>query len=159
MINGFRFMKLFELFLDKLSNTTLFEMAMERKIAKQKATDLSPQIIDHIIKIFIIDDASLVPHWIIEIDGWLRTIQKIKLKPSNKRIDFETLYKWMVFDSAPHYDGEYIEDTFNIIQHDYKKASFQKFDSDVLMSKVLAILKSVCEDIAVNKFISIENYL
>ena len=37
-----------------------------------------------------------------------------KQKFLNKRIDFKHCIKWMVFDTA-FYDGEYIEDIFNII--------------------------------------------
>lgn len=153
-------MKLLEIFLDKISNTTLFEMAMERKLAKSMVVDLSPQIIKHMIKLFVINDPNSMRHWIIEIDGWLHKIQDIQLKPNMKSVDKYTLYQWLIHDSAPHYDSEFVDKTVRRFkQREYSGAVFHQFDSDYVIEKITSILGLVCGDLAKDEFNSIEDYL
>jgi hypothetical protein len=153
-------MKLFELFLDKFSESTLFEMAKSRKDAKNLITGLSPQIIKHLVKLFVFNSPENKSHWINEIDNWLLEIDDIYLKPSNKKLDWQTIYDWIVFDSSPYYSASYI----NSIVTRWKKTQYMnvqvyEYDAELVLNQILKIIESVCKDIEKpHKFESIQDY-
>lgn len=152
-------MKLFEIMLDKLSETALFEMAFSRKQAKDKVIDLSPQIFEHIIKVLVLDSPDDVPHWLGEIDGWIGSIQKILLKSNNRRIDKDTLYQWLVFDSAPIYDAGFVVSQYKFWNRYYPNVLRHAHDPKLIMDRILTIMKLVCADVEKDNFISIEDYI
>jgi len=92
--------KITELLLDKFASTALFEMARSRKDAKDLITTLSPHIIAHLVKLFVLNSPENKNHWIKEINSWLNQIDDIYKKP-----DWQTIYNWIVFDSSPHYSA------------------------------------------------------
>jgi len=154
-------MRIKEFILDKFMNTKLFEMSRSRKDAKDDITSLSPQIVTHLIKLFVFNSPENKNHWIKEIDGWLNQIDDIYLKPSNEKPDWQTIYNWIIFDSSPHYDAEYIDGRVKKwLATDYKNVSVYDYDADVVLNEVLKIIERVSKDISIpNKFISINNYL
>ena len=154
-------MRIKEFILDKFASTNLFEMARSRKDAKDVITALSPQIITHLVKLFVFNSPENKNHWIKEIDGWLNQIDDIYLKPSNKKPDWQTIYNWIVFDSSPHYDSQYIDGRVRKwLATDYKNMNVYDYDAEVVLNQVLKIIEQVSKDIAVpNRFISINNYL
>ena len=153
-------MNLLELFLDKFSESILFEMAKSRKDAKNLITGLSPQIIKHLVKIFVFNSPENKNHWIDEINNWLLEIDDIYLKPSNKKLDWQTIYNWIVFDSAPHYSASYI----NGLVRRWKKTQYQNvevydYDAEIVWNQILKIIEQVCKDMAEpQKFESIRDY-
>lgn len=153
-------MKICELLLDKLNNTKLFEMAHDRQKAKDIVTDLSPQIFDHLLKIFIFESPDTINHWQQEINGFLNKINRIYLKPNKSKPDASTLYTWIVDDSAPYYSVGYIENTIRIlVRQQHNNVKVRDFDPNWVLNKILSIIQLVCKDIAVGKFESIEDYL
>ncbi len=154
-------MKINELLLDKIASTKLFEMARSRKDAKDLITSLSPQIINHIIKLFLFDSAENKRYWIKEIDSWLNQVDDVYLKPSNKKPDNQTIYNWFIFDSSPHYDVEYIDGKVKKwVSTEYKNFQVHDYDTEFVLNQILKIIKQVSRDISVpNKFISINDYL
>ena len=154
-------MRLFELFLDKIGDTTLFEMAESRKNAKRIITGLSPQIFKNLVKLFVLNSPENKQHWIKELNGWFNSIDNITLKPNNKKIDWQTIYNWMIFDSPPHYSASYVDNIIKKMRRqDYSTIAVYDYDSELVLNKILKILESVCKDIEeFDKFITIEDYL
>jgi hypothetical protein len=146
--------------LDGLSNTFLFEMAHERKIAKQIVTDLSPQIFDHLLKIFVFENPQGVNHWINELDNWFGKINKIYLKPKKSKPHKDDLYNWMIFDAAPHYAEPYVTNTIRIMKRrEYKNLPLRDFDVEEILVRIFNIIGNVCKDISDNNFETIQDYL
>ena len=154
-------MKVIEIILDKIGSTRLFEMARSRKDAKDLVTNLSPQIINHLIKLFVFNLPNNKSDWIKEINGWLHQINDIYLKPSNKKPEWDSIYGWMIFDSSPHYNAEYVNSRVKIwLATDYSDANVYDYDADVVLNQILIILERTIKDISVpNKFITIKDYL
>lgn len=153
-------MRLYELFLDKIAETRLFEMAKSRSDAKDKITSLSPQIFDHFIKLFVFNSPENKQHWITEINTWLWQIDKIKLKPHNKKPDWQTMYNWMVYDSDPHYSSEYIDTTVDkMIKRSYHNVTLYDYDAENVLNNILSILLQLCKDMENDKFIKVEDYV
>ena len=153
-------MRLYEFFIDKISQTTIFEMARSRKDAKDAITALSPQIVHHLIKLFVFNDTRNRNHWIGEINNWLNQVDDIYLKPSNKKPDWQTLYNWTVFDSSPHYSPDYINlRVKKWMASEYKNAKLHDYDSEFVLNAILSILEKVTKDISSDRFVTIQDYI
>lgn len=153
-------MRIRELLLDKISESRLFEMAKSRRDAKDKITSLSPQLFDHLIKLFVFNSPENKQHWITEINTWLWQIDKVKLKPDNKKPNWQTQYNWIVFDSDPHYNRQYVDVTVDkMIKRSYHSVKLYDYDSENVLNNILSILLQVCKDIENDQFIKIEDYL
>ena len=85
-------MKLKEVFLDIIIGTKLFEMARSRAEAKQLITAQSPQIFEHFVKLFVFNLPDVRAHWIVELNAFFNVINRIYLKPNNKKPDKNTVY-------------------------------------------------------------------
>ena len=151
---------MFDVILDRLNETVLFEMARSRAQAKDIVTDLGAEIVDHLIKLFVFNSPQNKHGWITEINAWLDKIDKIYLKPKAKKIDSATLYNWLVFDSSPHYSGNYIGNRVKkMLATSYKNVPVYDFNPDHVMQQILIILNNVSKSIGNNTFTTIENYL
>ena len=153
-------MRIKEILLDKFISTRLFEMAADRHTAKNKVSSLSPQIFDHLLKIWVLDIPQSSPHWRAEINAWLNQIDKIYLKTTKKKISYTDLYNWMIIDASPHYCEEYIDHTVKKwIKTDYSNSSVREYDANVVLNQILDVINKVCKDISINNFFSINDYL
>lgn len=154
-------MRIKDVLIDSLIDTKLFEMARSRAAAKDLITHLSPQIIHHLIKLFVFNSPENKNHWLKEIDGWLNQIDDIYLKPSKKKPDWQTIYNWIIYDSSPHYDANYIDGKIKKwAMYDYKDTETYDYDAEVILNKIFKVILEISKDIATpNKFISIRNYL
>lgn len=146
--------------LDIIIATPLFEMAYSRKIAKDMVTELSPQIFDHLLKLFVFESPENVHHWRREITIWLLKINKLYLKSNTKKPSKEDLYNWLILDAAPHYSEKYIKNTIDIMLDDeYKNIKLRDYDVEFILNKIFGIIGKVCEDITSDKFRKIDDYL
>lgn len=145
---------------DKISNTTLFEMAYERKHAKSIVTGLSPQIFKHLLKLYTFDYPIGYNHWINELNTFINKINDIYLKPNNQKISSNVLYEWLVNESAPCYNTDYISNQIKLMKRqEYKDISLKPFDTQQVLDNILNIFKQVSIDVSSNNFESIEDYL
>ncbi|MGI0076100.1 MAG: hypothetical protein ACREAU_01685 [Nitrosopumilaceae archaeon] len=153
-------MKLIEICLDKLNKTKLFEMAYERKKAIETVISLSPQIFEHLIKIFVFKLPHAKYHWIKEVNRWFTTIDRIILKPNNKRLTAEDIYEWMIFDSSPHYSVEFINSSVRrMLRMEFKDVAVSDYDANHLLNIILRIIQKVVKDIERDEYAGIEPYL
>lgn len=152
-------MRFWEIIADKLAETAIFEMAFDRKSAKDKITSLSPIIFKHLVKIFVFEAPHISSHWIKEIDTWLDQIDDINLK-KNQNLDKNTLYDWLILDSAPIYDASHVNKIVRkMVRNEYPDLAMRSFDADEIANKVINIISAVCSDIAADKFDTIKDYL
>jgi len=150
-----------DIFLDIIIGTTLFKIARSRADAKQVITAQSPQIFEHFVKLFVFNLPDARDHWIIELNAFFNIINRIYLKPNNKKPDKNTVYTWMLFDSSPHYDINWVNGYVqNALQGEYKGVQLYDYDAANVLNKILSIIDRILIDIAQpNKFISVEYYL
>ena len=141
-----------------LNETTLFEMAFERKKAKNTVTSLSFNIIEHLTKIYIFENAVDKNHWMNELNNWLLEIDRIYLKPKNTKLSKQEIYNWILIDAAPHYSVEFLEKTSKRLskQYPYKMHSI---DYEWLLQKLFTIIDKVATDISNDMFENIGDYL
>lgn len=153
-------MKIADLILDYIAETGLFEMAKSRQDAKRLITDLSPQVFTHLIKLFVLHSPENKNHWIKEIDSWLRQIDDLHLKPSNNKPKWQDIYNWMIFDSAPHYDRDFITARVDRrLKRDYPDLPVHDYDADAVLNQILKIIEHAAKDIAADKFDTVNQYL
>lgn len=153
-------MRIFDIIIDKLNETALFEMARNRAEAKSIVTNLSPEIFDHLLKLFVFSSPENKQGWIKELNAWLNKIDKIYLKPGSKKLDTQTLYNWLVFDSSPHYSENYVNSVVRKLKAtNFKNVPIYDYDSTQVLNQILKILNDVSNDISNDIFTTIENYL
>lgn len=153
-------MRLIDSCLDKLNNTMLFEMAFERRKAMDTIVNLSPQIFEHFIKLFVVNIPLTKNHWVKEINGWFNIINKIYLKPKNRRLSYEEIYNWLIFESAPYYSSEFIDSSVQrMLRMEYKGIDVKEYDANQLLNIILNIIQNVARDIAKDEYKGIEPYL
>lgn len=92
-------MKLRDLLIEKLSETTLFEMAFSRQEAWRRVSGLTRPIASHIVKLLIMPYSGDRQHWKNEIENWLNGehgLSEIILKPQNRRLALQEYRDWMI---------------------------------------------------------------
>ena len=87
-------MRIIEIIIDSLIKTSIFEMAFAKADAIRKTSELQFEISEHLVKVFMYSEYSEhVNHWCNELNSWLKKIQKLKLKNSNKPLPYNVLRK------------------------------------------------------------------
>jgi hypothetical protein len=150
-------MRIKKIILDYLSETKLFEMAFERKIATTKARSLQNQIARHIIKVCMYSKSKYMEHWCDEINAWLNDIQDTELKGTGKPLDMDTLMK-ILFEEPMETINE-VQRKMNKIYRIYPTLSIDEPDAGIVHNHIYMIMKSACVDIANDRFTSINRYL
>lgn len=145
-------MRLIELLIDKLTDMPLFEMAYERKQAWRIVNGVSYPLTEHLVKVLIMPHSIYKNYWLQEINGFLRKIDDIVLKPKNKRLTQRQYWNWLV--TEPEYR---IEKIIKHIQYDYPKEQINVPND--LTQKIHHILYRVSVDLGKDRFNRIEYYL
>lgn len=144
-------MRLIELLIDKLTDTSLFEMAYERKHAWRVVNGISYPLTEHLVKILVIPNATYRNHWIQEVNRYLRKIDDISLKPKNRRLTQRQYWDWLV--AEPDYR---IEKIVNHIKYDYPD---EQINIPVDLNETIQhILYRISVDLGNDNFDRIERY-
>ena len=149
-------MRIKEILLDAFINTRLFEMARERNEALKVLTNLQDQTSLHLVKILMYSDQPTVNHWESELTNWLKICQRIKLKPKNKHLDYET-YKLYLWEHLLETVAE-VQDHMNEIFNDYNIPPSQP-DAGIVHKQAESIMDSICKDLSLNQFSDIRSYV
>jgi hypothetical protein len=72
-------MKIMEI-VDSVLESSLFEMAFQRKVIINRLRDLQFQINRHVMKIIVWPSAQEVPHWKRELTGWGNDLTAMTLR-------------------------------------------------------------------------------
>jgi hypothetical protein len=145
---------------DRLNETSLFEMAFARRDAKEKITNLSPQIFNHLLKLFVLELPQTNNHWIKEIDGCCNQINDVLLKPNNRHPSKQDLYHWMIFESYTHFDENYMERCIMTwTNQEYAGVKMRDIDKEFTLNQVLKIIDLACADMSIGQYKTVRNYL
>lgn len=143
-----------DLLLDKIQETSLFEMAHKRVNILDKCLFLCGQIQLHLVKIKFFYNKNDFNHHVKDINNWIKDIQRMTLD-GKKRLDKKYYYEGLFSD--PIDDGDSYKDYFKDLKYDgYKPNGFNDFDEFYIEAKE-AFLK-ISEDISKGKFITILDY-
>lgn len=150
-----------EFIIEKLNSTSLFEMAHDQQSAKKFVTSASPEIFEHLVKIYATKSPiERIDYWIKEINNkWLKKINNISLKPKNKRLSYDLLSTWMMEDAAPTYNSDHLIRVLRGLEYEYGSKNIKNMDIDLLLAEVNGIMISVCERIADGTFIHLGEYI
>jgi hypothetical protein len=150
-------MRLFDLFLDTVADTTLFEMAFKRKKAKDSVASVSYQLALHILKIIVFEASEERSHWIKEADVWLRQVQNTKLKNTKAPLPYLDLMEIL-------HEGYLetvleVQDLMNYLHQEYPTHQIIEPDAKVVHKQLLDLYSHLCFDLANKRFTKIEDYL
>ena len=150
-----------EFIMERLNKTFLFEMAHDQHAAKIIVTSASPQIFEHLVKIYSIKSSpERIKYWIKEINNkWLKRINDVTLKPKNKRLSCDLLTTWMMEDSAPTYNLDHLKTVLKSLKYEYGNDKVKNMNLDQLLARVNSMMTSVCERIADGTFIHLGEYI
>ena len=143
--------------IDFLNETRLFEMAFERKKAKNTVVSLSFKIFEHLLKTYIFENATEKNHWTNELNNWFGEIDRIYLKPNNTKLNKRDIYNWLLLDAAPHYSVEFLEKTVRRLRKQYPYG-IRDFDSQHLLNEIFGIIDKVSTGISDDTFEDIRDY-
>jgi len=153
-------MRIEEILVKVLMKTSIFEMAYDRQKAIDIVSDLSPEIFDHLLKLWVLEYPQGKNHWISEINAWLRKINRIRLKSSKKKPSKQDLYDWMVFEASPHYDEDYVNEMILLWKNeDYIGVPVRDFDVDIILNQIFHVIELICTDISAGNFVTVNNYI
>lgn len=147
-------MKMSDIIGDWFIELPIVEQALQRKDVESKISNLSDDVIEHLIKILKWRDPLNYDKHVKDTNGWLNRIARYEIKKKGVPNE-EDYFKWIFLDSAatvdritlfikgmPAYHGLPVirtdEEVFNIIQH---------------------VMVNVCKDLAMQQFQSIAPYL
>jgi hypothetical protein len=150
-------MRIIEILIDSLIKTSIFEMAFSKADAIRKTSELQFEIAEHLIKVFMYSESEYVNHWCNELNSWLKKIQKLKLKNSNKPLPYNVLRK--ILWEQPVESIEEVQSHMNHIYREYKNLSISKPDARVIHSHIAIVLHDICTDISKDKFYDVRNYI
>lgn len=96
--------------------------------AIERASKYSSDITEHLIKILVYGDIRQddVSHWISEIATWLKSADRISVKPTNKRLK-PAVIRDTVFRSMGDELDDYL-DSLEAFQYDNRKGKFNYSD-------------------------------
>lgn len=146
-----------EIFLELLSETTLCEMALERKEALLLCTHSSFQIVRHFIKVYLFPDHRDYSHWRYEIANWLEDINEIDLKPNNKKLKFEDLYRTLYDQPIGHTDA--VKNMIAKMVERNRIPYIKNVNYELLHSKLESMYHQLCIDLSINQMKNINYYI
>lgn len=150
-------MKISEILCNSLINTSLFEMAFNKKVAIDKARNLQNQISRHLVKIVMYSNSQYVNHWCSEVDSWLHDIQDNKVKGTNKPLQYRDLYNILFIE--PLETESDVQSKMNRSFKEYPSLHIDETDARIVNKKLQWVLDAACTDIESSSFESITGYL
>lgn len=150
-------MRLYELFENMFIETFIFEMAYNKKVAIEKVRNLQNQIATHLVKIVIYPESENIQHWKNEVNAWLLSLQKNKLKGKDRPLSKELFIK-LLFDEPLGAISD-IQDEISMLEYTYPDMKASIYDPYEISSILSYAMLGVCEDMSKNKFKNISNYL
>lgn len=154
-----KFHEITDWFLDRVAQTTLFEMAKDRSEAINKVEGVANPLIYHLIYLYLYPHSTTINHWKSEIDNkFLDPIDDLYLKPTGKRkLTGNDYYRLLFKDPL---EGDMIQLSSRVRKAIHKEGPPQ-VDVDYFHLKEILekLLHKVSFDMANNKFKTINDYL
>ena len=151
-------MKISEIILDKLNDTRLFEMAFDRKSAKQQFSNLTLQLKKHLIKIVAFKDGMNYQHHCHEINNWLDDLDTVRWNRT-QRLKKDTIME-LLWDGPLGHGAIAVEDTINtmIRVHNYTVPRNQ-LSYHQIYELLFKVYDEMSFDLSRGKVDSIQHYL
>jgi hypothetical protein len=144
--------ELLNMSLDALNNTYLMEMANDRAKVKATVQGTGPQIIRHLINLYVFDSPDDKAGWLKEISGWCYNIAELKMKPNNRRLDAKSFLEWMDVDN--YYPPSYLNDLVQFwIDDEYKGLPLRDYDPAMVMKDINRIINELSSMIETDTYI------
>jgi hypothetical protein len=144
-------MKIWEVVLDSLIGTRLFEMAFERKRVIERLTNYQDQINLHALKIIVWPNAEEVAHWKRELMAWGNDLAGMWLRgrPSHP-MGFDLAWKHLYLEPFEHVESRALAFRLERIQREYQDAITKQ--PDQVMAEYKAFIRSFCRAIGQGQF-------
>lgn len=150
-------MRLYDIICDKIINSRLLEMALERRVCMDKVRDLSLPLSLHLIKYYAFGDQEK-NHWLTEINSFLVKISTLRTKPNSKRLKPDVYYS-LLWDEPLNNGVSALQDTIELLQADeYAKCIRSDLTEYQIYEKLEKLIHKLSYDIADGSFRSIRNY-
>jgi hypothetical protein len=145
-----------ELVVSKLMTTKLFEFAFERKKAIDKIESLNDELAYHILKTIIFQNSVSRNSYLEEINAWLAKINKIRLKPDNKKFSVDNYmeFLWERYLETPKEVKIRINELIN--EYPTEQPINIKNIENIYKFIKKVYLEKICIPIAKDKFISLK---
>jgi hypothetical protein len=150
-------MRITNIILDAIIHSSLFEMAEHRKDILLKIDSKAWLIDSHLLKILMYENVIDYDHWCSEITGWLKSVQRLKLKGSKKRLDRRDYFK-LLWESLLESVDE-VQSHMEEVARDYPNYKIVNYDPAIIHKRLYDILSNVCYDIEHGIFTDIRSYL
>lgn len=151
-------MKFLDFLIDRLNETTLIEMAYERKTAINKVRGVQSQIASHLIKLYAFDDIAK-EHWISEIDTWMQIADDIGIKPNNKKLSGDMYYQ-LLWDEPLNNGVAFITRVINKLKKgQYASCKRSTLSDAQIYEQIEKLLHTISYDMANNKFMTFRDYI
>lgn len=147
-------MTIYEVIGDWLYDTNIVEQAKRRSDIEFKITNEAGPLIEHLVKVLKWDDPRSYRHHITDMDGWMWTIFRLKMKESMpKQRDY---YKWMFTDHV----GDVSDITEIVTELNRRYGSLPVIRSDGEIYTIIdKIIHQISIDFVARRRNSIEDYL
>lgn len=142
-------MKLLDIFADRVLEMPLFEMAMRRKDAIRKVSELEHKINEHIIKSLIFNSQAQ-NHWYSELDSWLYKINELEIKPNNDNLSFEILFQELFNNYYDHGTTSLKKQVVRYLKDvNYATEARTNISLDDIWNKLKIIHTKLCKDLSI----------
>jgi len=144
--------------LDRVCNTTLFEMAHERKLALDVVRGVANQIVFHLIYLYLYPESPAKNHWKTEINVFLNKIDNLWLKPTGrKKLSGKDYYDKLFSEPL---EGDIIQLKSRVNKIIRKEGEPSKTINLFLLKESLEkIIHDISYDLSNDQFVTIEDYL
>lgn len=144
--------------LDRVIETTLFEMAHDRKVVISTVRGLANPIIDHLLYIILYSNSTAINHWKKELNSFILRLNRLSLKPSGKKKLSGDTYYDLLFNEP--LEGDIIQ-LDRILKYIIEKEGTPTIDINKFQIKerLEKILHTISYDLSNDKFTDINDYI
>ena len=146
-------MRILELLGKKIAESSVFEMAFDRKDVEAKITSLSEPITEHLIKVLKWQDDTNKNKHLRDIDACLYKVQRLKLRKNRNPSNHE-YFEWLFTDVV---QDEVTLNRWIKGMYQYSNLPILKKDEEVF-DIIKAIYYKISFDLEANSFETISNY-
>lgn len=153
-------MRLVEIISDWIAESSLFEMAHERKKALQQVRGLQFTLSEHLVKILHFNSPENLNHWISEVNGYLSLMDRIRVKGGKLKNLSPRDYQLILWEEPLGHGVESVSIlTKKHLKRDYPNVPETELSDYQIYEILHKIYSDLIYDIPNNKFEDIRSYL
>jgi hypothetical protein len=153
-------MKLLDQAVDYLCEyTAVFDLVYARRYAKTQVTDLSPDILESILKILLLESPEHKRETFAELDQKIDQLEQVRYVYYGGAPTAQELYNWMIYDSSPCYNSGWAENCISRWKRKNPEQTIKDTPAWVLLPKVFGVILNITRDFEVQRYICINEYL